>query len=396
MSGPTRPAPGPTITPALTLLFAVACGAVVANLYYAQPLLEAIGGALRLPAATAGLLVTVTQVGYALGLALIVPLGDALNRRRLVVSLLGLTVLSLLVAALAPNVAVFALGCALIGLTSCAAQVLVPFAASLAPDATRGRVVGTVMSGLLLGILLARTFAGALASLAGWRAVYFTAASLMLVLLAVLARALPPDPRPGGLKYAALLRSTLALAREEPTLRLRSLMGLLVFAAFSVLWTALAFLLSRPPYGYGEGTIGAFGLLGVAGALAASFAGRLADRGHARRVTPAFGALILVSYGLIGLGAHALWALVIGILLLDLGVQGLHITNQSEVYRLRPEARARLTTVYLTSYFVGGALGSGAASLAWALGGWSGVSLVGALFGALVLLVWGLGGRART
>ncbi len=381
------------MTPALTLLFAVACGAVVANLYYTQPLLDAIGAALRVPSATAGLLVTVTQVGYALGLALIVPLGDALNRRRLVVSLLALTVVALVVAASAPGFAAFAVGCALIGLTSCAAQVLVPFAASLAPDATRGRVVGTVMSGLLLGILLARTFSGLLASVAGWRAVYLAAAALMLVLLLVLARALPPDRRSGGLPYGALLRSTLALAREEPTLRLRSLMGLLIFAAFSVLWTALAFLLSRPPYSYGEGVIGAFGLIGAAGALAAGFAGRWADHGHARRSTTAFGALILVSFGLIWWGGHALAALIAGIVLLDLGVQGLHITNQSEVYRLRPEARSRVTTVYLTSYFVGGALGSGAASLAWARGGWTGVSAAGALFAALVLLVWGLGAR---
>lgn len=376
------------MTPALTLLFAVACGVVVAGLYYAQPLLVAIAGSFQVRPATAGLLVTVTQVGYALGLALIVPLGDVLDRRRLILGLLALTVLALGVAALAPSFALFALGCALIGVTSCAAQVLVPFAASLAEATQRGRIVGTVMSGLLLGILLARIASGLVGAALGWRAVFLLGAVLLLGLLGLLARFLPRDARAHPLPYPALLRSTLALLPQEAVLRLRSALGLLAFGTFSVLWTALTFLLSRPPYGYGEALIGAFGLLGVVGALSASVAGRLADRGHGGRASGVFALIILLAWGALLLGGHSLAALMAGIVLLDLGVQGLHISNQSEVYRLRPEARSRLTTVYLTSYFVGGALGSGAASLAWARGGWPAVCLVGALFGLGTCGLW--------
>ena len=384
-------APQPTgVTRRMTLVFAVACGLVVANLYYAQPMLNTIARDFRVSSGAVGLIVTLTQMGYALGLLFVVPLGDLLNRRWLVTIVLLGTTLALIAAAFAPTLAALAAISLAIGLTSVVAQVLIPFAANLARDEERGRVVGAVMSGLLIGVLLARVLAGLLNQVLSWRAIYMVAAGLMLAMLLLLQRELPwnrQGPR-ATLSYGALLASLGELARQEPVLRRRSLYGGLVFGAFSVLWTSLAFLLARPPYGFGQAVIGLFGLFGVAGASMASLAGRLADRGLARSVTGASLGLLLVSFALVGLGAHMLLALIAGILLLDLAVQGTHITNQSEIYKLRPEARSRLTTVYMVTYFVGGALGS--ALSAWAYGqfGWGAVALVGASFASLGVLLW--------
>ena len=372
----------------LTLVFAVTCGGVVANLYYSQPLLARISAELQVSTTKAGLLVTVTQIGYALGLAFLVPLGDALNRRRLTICLCTLTAVALLAAAWSPSYHLLGLALVIVGLSSCAVQVLVPFAASLAPDATRGRVVGTVMSGLLLGILLARTVSGFIAELVGWRAVYVFAFCAMTVLIALLGKLLPPDPHRPHTPYLQLLKSTGRMALEDPVLRERSLYGALAFAAFSVLWTGLTFVLSAPPYCFSESRIGLFGLAGAAGAFSASGAGRLADSGRTRFATGLFGAAIAASYGLIWLGGHNLAAMIAGVILLDIGVQGLHITNQGVIYRGNADARSRVTTVYLTSYFIGGALGSTLASASYARGGWPAVSACGAAMGGLILLRW--------
>ncbi|WP_219966455.1 MFS transporter [Deinococcus irradiatisoli] len=387
-------ADAPRLTSATITLFAVAVGLIVANLYYAQPLLPQIASAFHVSVGAAARLVTWTQLGYAAGLALIVPLGDSVNRRRLTLGLSALSVLGLLGVAAAPQFWLFALGSVLLGLTSVAAQVLVPFAASLADPQSRGKVVGTVMSGLLLGILLARTVSGLLAAWLGWRWVFVVAAAALTLLTAALWRRLPGGAPQSRLAYGKLLASVVRIVREEPILRRRSLYGLLGFAAFSVFWTSLAFLLSGPPYFYNEAAAGLFGLVGAVGALAASWAGRQADAGHGRRSTGMMALLITASFGLIWWGGNSLWALVLGVAVMDLGVQGLHITNQSEIYRLRPEARSRLTTVYLTSYFAGGVLGSALSSVAYVQLGWAGVCGLGALFGALVLLGWGLE-RAR-
>lgn len=374
----------------LVFIFALACGVIVANLYYAQPLLDAIAREFAVGTATAGLLVTLTQLGYAAGLLFVVPLGDRHDRRRLIVTVLGGTTVALLAAMVAPSIAALALAGVVIGLTSVVAQLLVPFAATLAGDAERGRVVGQVMSGLLLGILLARVFAGILGQLVGWRAVYGIAAALMVAMLALLWRELPtvpPAPEARRGRYLGLLRSVGTLVREEPTLRRRMAYGALVFAAFSALWTSLAFLLARPPYNYGQATIGAFGLFGAAGVLCASFAGRLADRGLTRPATGGFLLTILGSFGLLALGEQHLLPLIVGIVIIDLGAQGVQVSNQSVIYRLRPEARSRLNTAYMTSYFVGGAVGSATAATAFAGGGWPAVCLLGAgyIVGALAL-----------
>ncbi|MHB8450539.1 MAG: MFS transporter [Mycobacteriales bacterium] len=372
-------------------VFAIACATVVANLYYAQPLLHQIGRDLHASPGAAGLVVTMSQVGYAAGLLFVVPLGDIADRRRLVLVMLAVAAVSLVGAAVAPSLGVLAAAVLLVGLTSVVAQVLVPFAANLAADGERGRVVGTVMAGLLIGILLARTAAGLVAQALGWRVMFAFAAALMVALMVLLDREMPDGAATSTLGYPALLRSVGTLLRAEPVLRRRALLGALGFAAFSVFWTTMAFLLSAPPYRYGPAVIGLFGLAGAAGALTASRAGRLADAGHTRAGTVTFAAAILAAYAALALGAHSLAALLVGVVLLDLGVQGLHVTNQSEIYRLAPDARSRVTTAYMTSYFAGGAAGSAAGAAGYAADGWPGVCALGAALGGLALLA-GLAG----
>jgi predicted MFS family arabinose efflux permease len=369
-------------------LLAVAAGAVVANLYYAQPLMDAISQTFRASTVTTGLSMTAMQAGYAAGLVLLVPLGDILERRRLVTTLAVASILGLAGQALSPTLMLFAFAGIFVGLTSVVAQTVVPLAADLADEAERGRVVGTVMSGLLIGVLLSRTFSGAIAEVAGWRTVYWVAAALMLALSVLLRSQLPRSEPANRMPYLDLLRSVLTIVQQEPVLRRRALYGALQFGAFNILWTSLAFLLARPPYGYSEGTIGLFGLVGIAGALAASFAGRLADKGWQLVSTGVFLATSLASFALIGIGSALLAPLVAGIVLLDLGVQGTHITNQSQIYKLRPDARSRLTTVYMTSFFIGGASGSAASSAAFALLGWTGVCAVGGAFTGGAVAIW--------
>jgi predicted MFS family arabinose efflux permease len=368
----------------LVALLAVACGATAANLYYAQPLLDTIARELHVSAGTAGLLVTATQLGYVTGLVFIVPLGDLLQRRTLASRLLFLDALALAGAAAAPSFGVLAALLACVGVTSCAAQILVPFASTLAREEERGRVVGRVMSGLLLGILLARVVSGFAAGLGGWRLIYGIAAGVMVVLAIVLRRALPAVDPPSAMPYPRLLGSVGALVREEPVLRARMLLGALSMASFTGLWTALSFLLASE-YGYGEATIGLFSLAGLAGAGIASFAGRAADRGHGVAALRVATALVLASWGLIALNSVAV--LIVGIVALDLGIQATQILNQSAIYRLRPEARSRLTTAYLTAYFAGAVSGSAGASFAWERGGWSAVSGAGAAVAALAFLL---------
>lgn len=369
----------------MVLLLAASCGLAVANLYYAQPLLHTIAKDFGTSSGTAGLVVTLSQVGYAIGLALIVPLGDLLDRRRLVPGILVGTAGATVAAALAPGIAVLIAVALLIGLGSVAAQLLVPLAAELASDDERGGVVGQVMSGLLLGILLARTVAGLVAGAAGWRAVYWMAAVVALVLALVLSRSLPADGQRPRRSYAELLRTTARLFLDEPVLRRRAAFGALGFAAFSVFWTTVAFELSGPHYGYSDSVIGLFGLVGAAGALCAGVAGRLADQGRSGVSTVAFASSIMVSFLPLWLGRTSVVWLVVGILLLDIGVQGLQVTNQSVIYGL-PVARSGVNSVYMVCYFTGGAIGSAVAGSLYDVGGWSAICWLGAALGALVML----------
>jgi predicted MFS family arabinose efflux permease len=379
---------GGGISRGLVLLLAFACGAAVANLYYAQPLLHTLAHAFGVSDGTAGLLITVTQIGYVVGLALLVPLGDLRERRGLITGTLLVTVLGLAVAALAPGIAVFAVAIGIVGLTSVVAQVIVPMSSSMSADHARGRVVGTVMSGLLIGILLARTASGLIAAALGWRAVFWLAAAAMLALAATLRRVLPKVPPTSELSYGDLLRSVLVLIRQEPVLRQRMLLGALGFGGFSALWTSLAFLLSGAPYHYGNAVIGLFGLAGVAGAGAASIAGRLADRGRGGQTTLVTILIMLVSWAVLAAGNSSVVALIAGIAVLDLGVQGAHISNQSAIYALSPEARSRLTTAYMVSCFLGGALLSAASSVLFASSGWGAVCGLGAATAVLALAGW--------
>ncbi len=383
-----RATPRATMSRGLTALFAIATGQAVASNYLAQPLLATIRADLHVGSGVAGLIVTAAQVGYAAGLILLLPLGDLFERRRLITVLAVATAVGMALAAMAPSVGLLLPAVAFIGFTSVMAQILVPFAATLAPAAERGRVVGTVMSGLLIGILLARTASGVVAELAGWRGVYWLAAALMLVQAIVLHVKLPRYHEAAALNYPRLLGTVFIIARDEPILRRRSLFGVLSFATFSVLWTTLAFLLAGPHYGYSEGTIGLFGLVGAAGAATATFAGRFSDRGWTRRFTGVSCLILLASFAFLWLGGSSLGALLAGVVLLDIGSNGIHVTNQGEIYRLQAAARSRVNAFYMTACFVGAASGSAAAAFVYSLYGWAGVCCLGAGLSLVALLWW--------
>ncbi|ENL7624755.1 MFS transporter [Enterobacter hormaechei] len=376
------------LSPALILLMSVATGLAVASNYYAQPLLDTIARAFDLSASSAGFIVTAAQLGYAAGLLFLVPLGDMFERRMLIVSMTLLAAGGMLITASSQSLTMMIIGTALTGLFSVVAQILVPLAATLASPEKRGKVVGTIMSGLLLGILLARTVAGLLASLGGWRTVYWVASVLMLIMALALWRGLPKVKQENHLNYPQLLASVFSLFTRDKLLRTRAILGCLTFANFSILWTSMAFLLAAPPFNYSEGVIGLFGLAGAAGALGARPAGGLADKGKSHMTTSAGLVLLLLSWAAIWYGHVSVLALIVGILVLDLTVQGVHITNQTVIYRVKPDARNRLTAGYMTSYFIGGAAGSLISASAWQYAGWTGVCAIGAIVAPINLLVW--------
>jgi predicted MFS family arabinose efflux permease len=372
---------------ALVLLFAVACGISAANLYYAQPVLGSIAHSFHSNSGTAGLIITLAQVGYAIGLAFILPLGDIFPRSWLVPSVLLITVAGLVVSAFAPNVSVLVAVAFVVGLGSVAAQLLVPMAASLSSDHERGRVVGMVMSGLLLGILLARSVSGVIAQLSSWRVVYVIAAVMTFTFAVVLQRLLPHEVERPHVRYTALLSSAVHYFMTESLLRRRGLYGGLAFAVFSVFWTTMAFLLSGAPYHYNDLTIGLFGLVGAAGALCANFAGRWADRRWTKPTTLVFAAMMAISFLTLWWGRHSLAMLIVGIIVLDIGVQGMQVTNQSLIYRLAPHARSRINSAYMVCYFVGGALGSWIGSMTYEHFHWAGVCVLGAAIGIVATVL---------
>ncbi|QNH76711.1 MFS transporter [Pseudomonas protegens] len=373
----------------VVLLFAVACGLAVGNVYYAQPLLDAMAQAFDLAPATVGIVITLTQVGYGLGLLLLVPLGDLLNRRRLIVSQTLLSVLALLTVALAPNSAWLLLGMACTGLLAVVTQVLVAYAAHLTPVAQRGRVVGMVTSGIVVGILLARTVAGTMADLAGWRSVYLLSAGLTLLVALALWKVLPTAEQPPAVqRYGQLLGSLLLLFKEEKILRDRAVLAMLIFAAGTVLWTPLVLPLSAPPLSLSHTEIGLFGLAGAAGALGAARAGHLADRGLAQWTSGLALTLMLLSWLPLAFTQSSLWALLVGVITFDLGLQAVHVTSQSLIYSVRPQAQSRLAAGYMLFYSAGSAGGSIAATATYAWAGWTGVCLLGAAINGVALAYW--------
>ena len=376
-----------------TFLFAVAGGAAVGNLYWAQPLLDFIAEDLHASTAAAGWLVTATQVGYAIGILLIVPLGDVLDRRRLVPVVLLCSALALVACAVAPSFPLLLAAITLLGLTTVSGQVLVPLVGDLADDESRGRVVGTVVSGILTGILVSRTLSGLVAEVAGWRAIYLLAALAAVVFAAVLHRAIPSLPPKTRLRYPALIASVAGVVRRERLVRWTLVLGATGFAAFTMFWTALTFLLSAPPFSYPVSVIGLVGLVGLAGALAAQRAGRLHDRGWSLPATGAGWVLALASFAVAGFGRRSIVAVLVAVLLLDVALQAVGILNQTRLFLVSAAERSRLNTAYVTGNFTGGALGSAAAAVLWSHGGWVAVTVAGAALSAFALLVWVVGRR---
>lgn len=357
---------------------AITSGAAAANLYYNQPLLAAIAQSLNASVQDTGLIPTLGQVGYALGNFFIVPLGDLLERRRLIVTMLIGTALALAAAAVSPTIGWLVVASLIIGITTIVPQITVPFAALLAPSPIRGKVVGIVMSGLLIGILLARTVGGFVGAELGWRAMYWIASSAMLVLAIVLFQVLPNSQPAVRLTYTQLVRSMLKLLRE-PVLQEASITGAMAFGAFSVFWSTLIFLLEQPPYEYGSEIAGLFGLIGVVGAAAAPLAGKLADQ-RSPRLAIALGLITTaVSFLVFWLFGYQLWGLIVGVILLDLGVQVTTVSNQALIYRLPEDTHSRLNALFVTFYFIGGAIGSFLGIYGWNLWRWNGVCAAGLL-----------------
>lgn len=384
------------LTRYVTLLFAIACGMSVANIYFAQPLLDELSNEFNMDYSVIGILITVTQIFYALGLLLLVPLGDLLNQRRLIIGQMAVSMAALVIVGTASSGTMLFAGLALVGLLAVVTQTIVAFVATVAAPAERGRAVGMVTSGIVIGILLARTISGVLKDLAGWRSVYLVSAALMLLMVYALYKVLPNVERKvKTLSYSQLLKSVLVLFLQERLLRTRAALAMLIFTAFSILWTPLVLPLSAPPLSLSHSAIGAFGLVGVVGALAAAKAGKLADRGYGQRTTGIALSLLLLSWLPISYTERSLFALVIGIILLDLAVQAVHVTNQSMIFALRPQARSRMVAGYMIFYSIGSAAGSIASTHIYAQYGWHGVCVLGASVSAVALIFWFITKRAK-
>ena len=375
----------PTITPTLTLSMALVAGIAVANLYYNQPMLGIMERAVGDPALT-GLVPTATQLGYAAGLFFLLPLGDIADRRRLIAWQLAAMAVALACVAMAPSAPLLVAASLLLGIASSVAQQIIPFAAALADPARRGKTMGTVMAGVLCGILLSRTVAGFVGTHLGWRAMFWIAAPLSLAAAGLMAALLPRNHPHATMPYAQAIASVAGLWRRYPALRRASLVQAALFATFTVFWTSLAFHLQEPRYALGAEVAGLFGILGVVGVIAAPVAGRIADRHGPARVILACSTLALLSWVLFATWL-ALPGLAIGVLLLDFGVPAAFVANQHIVFALDPAARSRLNTIFMTTTFIGGATGSAGASLAWALAGWPAVCGFGALLAAAALLL---------
>ncbi len=379
----------PSLNGRTILLFAVASGLAVANAYFAHPLLDVMADDLDLSRSVAGLIVGATQLGYGLGLLLLVPLGDLLDRRKLIIGQSLLSVLALACVGVSHSAAMLLASMAAVGLLAVVTQALVAYAASLARPSERGHIVGVVTSGIVLGILLARTVAGSLTDLSGWRTVYFVSAALTMAIVLLLWRVLPRQERkPAGLSYGRLIASLVTLIVTEPTLRIRGVIAMLIFANITTLLAPLVLPLSAPPFSLSHTEIGLFGLAGAAGALGATRAGRWTDRGYGQRLTGIALALMLLAWLLIAQLQHSILWLIVGVLVIDFGLQAVHVTNQAMIYRVRPDAQNRLTAAYMIFYSIGSAAGSSTSTVIYAHAGWPGVCAAGALISLATLAFW--------
>lgn len=374
------------ITPSLVLLMAVACGITVANIYYAQPLLSEIARTFDVSQADIGVVAMLTQIGYAMGMLFLLPLGDIRERRSLIVLMLFVAAAALIMMSASFNIGILFFAAFAVGFTSIIPQLIVPFAAQLALPSERGKIIGNVMSGLLIGILLSRTFSGIIGTAFGWRTVYIIAAIMMMILAAALKALLPVSLPSSKVAYKKLLGSLWGLLKTEPILREASISGAMLFAAFSVFWTTLVFLLESSVYNLGAQTAGLFGLVGVTGALAASLVGRVADKKSPRFTLGMAIVICIISYVCFLLLGFKLWGLIIGVILLDLGTQAGQVSNQARIFALNPEARNRINTVFMVSYFIGGSTGSIVGAYSWSHFGWIGVCVTGILFDTIALI----------
>ncbi|BBW47049.1 TPA: MFS transporter [Enterobacter asburiae] len=388
----TSALPSADMPRSMVWLFATASGLSVANVYYAQPLLDALANDFGISHAAVGGVVTATQIGCALALLLLVPLGDKVDRRRLMAVQLIALVVALVSVSMAQSSSALLIGMLATGMLGTAmTQGLIAYAASAASPHEQGRVVGAAQGGVFTGLLLARVFAGGISDIAGWRGVYLCAAALMLMIALPLWWRLPALPAvTATMSYPRLIGSMLTLLRQEKVLQIRGVLALLMFASFNIFWSALVLPLSAPPFNFSHTAIGAFGLAGAVGALVAGRAGRWADRGYAQRTSAAALSILLLAWWPLSLMDRSLGILLIGIILLDLGGQALHVTNQSMIFRTRPEAHSRLVGLYMLFYAVGSGLGALGTTMTYACAGWPGVCLLGASVSLLALVFWWL------
>ncbi|MFE0555329.1 MFS transporter [Paenibacillus sp. NPDC058910] len=374
----------------ITLILAVSCGLIVANLYYTQPLIESISSNIGLSSEAAGLIVTLTQIGYGIGLLFIVPLGDLLENRKLVVTLLILTSIVLIIAAEARSAALFLAASLFIGVGAVAAQILIPYAAHLSPEETRGRNVGNVMSGLFLGIMLARPVSSMVDKYFGWHAIFIISSALLVVLALVLAKVLPVRRPQTKDKYPVIISSMLHLLKTTPILRRRALYHAFLFGMFSLFWTTVPLVLTSPVFHFSSTGVALFALAGVSGAAVAPIAGRFADKGLIRSATGLSIVLVILS-GLLpimfpGGSIFSIVILVIAAILLDMGVSANMVLGQRAIFALGDEVRSRLNGMYMAIFFAGGAIGSAVGGWAYAMGGWKAAMWVGVLFPIMALL----------
>lgn len=375
------------LTKGLTLLLAITSGIAVANIYYNQPLLAEIAKTFHITSRAAGFLATFTQLGYALGGFLFVPLGDIKEKRKIILSLIAAVTVALLGVASAQNLTWLYICCFAVGLTSGVPLIVVPLAAQLAEPNNRGKAIGTIASGVLIGILVARTVSGYIGYMVGWRFMFVFAAIFMLILGIILYFKLPATKSYEELTYKELMKSVISIIGKYKTLRTAAITGALIFAIFNIFWTTLTFLLQGSPYNMNSNQIGLFGLFGVAGAFGARIVGRLSDKRDSKIIVLACIIICLIAYVILGFSSMSILGIMLGVVILDFGVQGTLVSNQTRIHALSDEERSRINTVYVVSNFIGGAIGSSLGSVVWNLYNWSGVCIVGLV---LILIAVGI------
>jgi predicted MFS family arabinose efflux permease len=371
------------------LFMAMATGLIIANLYYCQPLIVLIADEFAIPHADAGTITYLTQAGYAIGLFFMVPLGDKLERKSQILYTTFASVIALIIAATAQSYLVLEIASLLIGITSIVPQLILPLAASMSAPEERGKVLGTIMSGLLIGILLSRTLSGFVGDLFGWRAMFWIASLLCLVLFFIIKKQFPTSKAVFNGSYGRLLGSLFTLIKEQPLLREATLINIFCFAQFGAFWTTMVLLLSADPFNFNSATVGLFGIVGASGALAAPLVGKLGDKGNSRIAIGYGCALIALSFIVFYFSISSVIGIVIGIVLLDVGLQGVHISNQTRVYSILPEARNRMNTVFMSFSFLGTAAGSAFGLFLWQFGGWHAVALGSLLLSGLAFSIYG-------